>query len=106
MEKPWGVDDKTVNALADLAEAKKAWVAAPMPFRYNWVVQTAVAMRERGELGCIAHGVMRSTSRPPTGTCRTAASGCCEKEAGGGAMINLGIHGVDMFATSLARNRR
>ena len=98
MEKPWGVDDKTVNALADLAEAKKAWVAAPVVFRYNWVVQTAVAMRERGELGYIAHGVMRFDQ--PT-TDRSVQNGSVwmlsKKEAGGGAMINLGIHGVDMF---------
>src|ERR1700681_3293590 len=30
MEKPWGIDDKTVNELADLAESKKAWAAVPM----------------------------------------------------------------------------
>ena len=98
MEKPWGTDAATVNSLADLAESKKAWVAAPMPFRYNWVVQTAVAMRERGELGFIAHGVMRFDQ--PT-TDRYIQNGSAwmlsKREAGGGAMINLGIHGVDMF---------
>jgi predicted dehydrogenase len=36
MEKPWGIDAKTVNELADLAEARKAWAAVPMPFRYSW----------------------------------------------------------------------
>ena len=29
-EKPWGIDDKTVNELADYAEKKKAWACAPM----------------------------------------------------------------------------
>jgi predicted dehydrogenase len=98
MEKPWATDDATVNSLADLAEAKKAWVAAPMPFRYNWVVQTAVAMRQHGELGIIAHGVMRFDQ--PT-TDRYVQNGSTwmlsKKEAGGGAMLNLGIHGVDIF---------
>src|SRR4029450_5886833 len=32
MEKPWGIDDKTVNELADLADAKKAGAAGPMAF--------------------------------------------------------------------------
>jgi hypothetical protein len=27
MEKPWGIDAKTVNELADLAESRKAWAA-------------------------------------------------------------------------------
>src|SRR3989442_334651 len=51
MEKPWGVDDKTVNQLADLAESKKAWAAVPMPFRYSWWAETARTMRQKGELG-------------------------------------------------------
>ena len=48
MEKPWGTDAKTVNELADLAESKKAWAAVPMPFRYSWFAETAVAMRQTG----------------------------------------------------------
>ena len=56
MEKPWGVDDRTVNQLADLAAAKNAWAAVPMPFRYSWWAETARAMRSRGELGTISLG--------------------------------------------------
>ena len=98
MEKPWGTDAKTVSELADLAEARKTWVAAPMPFRYNWVVQTAVAMRQRGELGIIANGLMRF-NQPSTQRYIDNGSSwmLSKKEAGGGAMINLGIHGVDIF---------
>src|SRR6267154_5513689 len=59
MEKPWGIDANTVNQLADLAESKKAWAAVPMPFRYSWFAETAVAMRDRGELGTLSHGLMR-----------------------------------------------
>src|SRR5690242_9148542 len=43
-EKPWGIDDKTVNELADYAEKKKAWVTAPMSFRYSWWAETARKM--------------------------------------------------------------
>jgi hypothetical protein len=31
MEKPWGIDDKTVNELADLAESKHAWAVPLQP---------------------------------------------------------------------------
>jgi predicted dehydrogenase len=98
MEKPWGVDSKTVNELADLAEAKNAWAAAPMPFRYSWVVETAVAMKQKGELGTISHGLMRFNQ--PT-VQRYIDNGSpwmlSKKEAGGGALLNLGIHGIDIF---------
>jgi predicted dehydrogenase len=59
MEKPWGIDDRTVNDLADLAESKRAWAAVPMPFRYGLFAETAVAMRDRGELGAISHMLFR-----------------------------------------------
>jgi predicted dehydrogenase len=98
MEKPWGIDSKTVNELADLAESRKAWVAAPMPFRYAWVVETAVEMRKKGELGTISHGLMRF-NQPSVQ--RYIDNGSpwmlSKKEAGGGALLNLGIHGIDIF---------
>src|SRR5712691_8670771 len=59
MEKPWGIDAKTVNELAALAESKKAWAAVPMPFRYSMWADTAKTMREKGELGTISHVLMR-----------------------------------------------
>jgi predicted dehydrogenase len=97
MEKPWGIDDKTVNELANLAESKKAWAAVPMPFGYSWFAETAVAMRQSGELGTISHGLMRFNQ---PGVQRYVDLGSpwmlSKKEAGGGALINLGIHGFDL----------
>jgi predicted dehydrogenase len=97
MEKPWGIDAKTVNQLADLAESKKAWAAVPMPFRYSWFAETAVAMRDRGQLGTISHGLMRFNQ---PGIQRYIDLGSpwmlSKKEAGGGALVNLGIHGFDL----------
>lgn len=97
MEKPWGIDAKTVNQLADLAESKKAWAAVPMPFRYSWFAETAVAMRDKGQLGTISHGLMRFNQ---PGIQRYIDLGSpwmlSKKEAGGGALVNLGIHGFDL----------
>jgi len=98
MEKPWGVDDKTVRQLADLAESKRAWVAVPMPFRYSWWAETAKRMRERGELGAISHVLFRFNQ---PGVQRYIDSGSSriltKAEAGGGALLNLGIHGFDII---------
>ena len=97
MEKPWGIDAKTVDELADLAEARKAWAAVPMPFRYSWFAETAVAMRDKGELGTISHGLMRF-NQPGIQRYRDLGSPwmLSKAETGGGALINLGIHGFDL----------
>ena len=97
MEKPWGIDAKTVNGLADLAESKKAWAAVPMPFRYSWFAETAVAMRDKGEFGTISHGLMRF-NQPGIQRYRDLGSDwmLSKAETGGGALINLGIHGFDL----------
>lgn len=97
MEKPWGIDDKTVNALADLAESKQAWVAVPMPFRYSLFADTAMAMRDRGELGTISHMLFRFNQ---PGVQRYIDLGSpwmlSKADAGGGALLNLGVHGFDL----------
>ena len=98
MEKPWGIDDKTVNELADLAESKHAWAAVPMPFRYSLFAETAVEMRQRNELGTISHMLFRFNQ---PGVQRYVDLGSpwmlSKADAGGGALVNLGIHGIDLF---------
>jgi predicted dehydrogenase len=98
MEKPWATDDKTVNELADLAESKKAWAGVPMPFRYNWLAEVAIKMKKAGTLGQISHMHVRFNNG---GIQRYIDLGnewmLSKKDAGGGCMINLGVHGVDQF---------
>jgi predicted dehydrogenase len=98
MEKPWATDDATVNAMADLAESKKAWAAVPMPFRYNWLTEVAIRMKKAGTLGTISHMHVRFNN---AGIQRYIDLGndwmLTKKDAGGGCLINLGVHGVDQF---------
>ncbi len=97
MEKPWGADDATVRELAAMAESARAWAAAPMPFRYSWWAETARRMRAAGELGTISHVHFRFDQ---PGVQRYIDSGSAwvlsKREAGGGALLNLGIHGFDI----------
>jgi predicted dehydrogenase len=69
-----------------------------MPFRYSWWAETAKRMRERGELGAISHMLFRFNQ---PGVQRYIDSGSSwilsKKTAGGGALLNLGIHGVDII---------
>jgi predicted dehydrogenase len=68
-----------------------------MPFRYSWWAETARTMREKGELGAISHILMRFNQ---PGVQRYIDSGSSwmltKAEAGGGALLNLGIHGFDI----------
>src|SRR6185436_6269992 len=97
MEKPWGIDDRTGIELADLAESAKAWAAVPMPFRYSLFAETAIEMRDSGELGTMSHMLFRFNQ---PGVQRYVDLGSpwmlSKAEAGGGALGNLGIHGFDL----------
>src|SRR4029434_231734 len=98
MEKPWGIDDKTVNELADLAESKRAWAAVPMPFRYSLFAETAVEMRQRNELGTISHMLFRFNQPGVQRYLELGSPWMLSKaDAGRGAVVNLGIHGIDLF---------
>ena len=96
-EKPWGVDDKTVNELADYAEKKKAWATAPMSFRYSWWAETARKLVRGGEVGPISHMQVRFNQ---PGVQRYIDEGnswmLTKAQAGGGCLLNLGFHGFDL----------
>jgi predicted dehydrogenase len=98
MEKPWATDDQTVNELAALAESKKAWAGVPTPFRYNWLTDVAIRMKKEGTLGRISHMHVRFNN---AGIQRYIDLGndwmLSKKDAGGGCMLNLAVHGVDQF---------
>jgi len=96
-EKPWGIDDRTVNELADYAEKKNAWATAPFSFRYSWWAEVARKMARAGELGTISHMLVRFNQ---PGVQRYIDEGnswmLSKAEAGGGALLNLGFHGFDL----------
>lgn len=97
MEKPWGVDARTVNDLARLAKERDAWVCVPFPYRYSFWAETARAMRERGEFGSVSHIVFRLIRPTPDRYVAWDSPWMLHKaEAGGGALINLGSHGFDL----------
>ena len=97
MEKPWGIDAETVRELASLAEAKGAWVATPFSMRYSYWARMAREMLVKGELGAVSHVRFRMI-RP--GVQRYVQQDCAwmlsKAEAGGGVLLNLGVHGFDL----------
>ena len=97
MEKPMGATAEDVNALADLAEARGAWAAVPFPNRLlPWAVR-AKAMIEAGEFGRISHVVMRLIRPTMQRYVEWDSPWMWDRElAGGGALLNLGGHGMDL----------
>ena len=98
MEKPMGTTAEDVTALADLAEARGSLGgrAVPEPSAAVGHVR-AKAMIEAGEFGRISHVVMRLI-RPTMQRYREWDSPWMwDRElAGGGALLNLGGHGMDL----------
>jgi predicted dehydrogenase len=96
-EKPWGTDAETVRELAALAESRGAWVATPFSMRYSQWAAAARQLIESGEGGATSHIVFRMI-RP--GVSRYLDYGShwmlSKREAGGGVLINLGVHGFDL----------
>jgi predicted dehydrogenase len=97
MEKPWGTEAATVQELARLAEERGAWVATPFSFRYTRWAEKARELKARGELGRISHIRFRMV-RPGVQRYRDQDSAwmLSNREAGGGVLLNLGVHGFDL----------
>jgi predicted dehydrogenase len=96
-EKPWGTDAGTVRDLASLAESRGAWVATPFSMRYSQWAAAARQLLKTGEGGAASHLVFRMV-RP--GVSRYIDYGSpwmlSKAEAGGGVLLNLGVHGFDL----------
>jgi predicted dehydrogenase len=96
-EKPWATDDRTVRVLATHAESRGAWVATPFSMRYSQWADVARRVIKTGECGPTSHIVFRMI-RP--GVRRYLDYGSpwmlSKEEAGGGVLLNLGVHGFDL----------
>lgn len=96
-EKPWGTDAETVRELAALAQSRGAWVATPFSMRYSQWATAARQLIKTHEGGATSHIVFRMI-RP--GVSRYLDYGSPwmlrKEEAGGGVLLNLGVHGFDL----------
>jgi predicted dehydrogenase len=98
MEKPMGISAAEVDAVAAKAARLNAFVAVPLAQRYAPFARRARALIDAGRFGPLSHIYVR-INRP--GPARYPAWDCAwmldPAEAGGGALRNLGPHGLDMF---------
>lgn len=98
MEKPMGVSAAEVDGVAANAAKRGTYVAVPLAQRYAPFAKRARELMAAGRIGPLSHLYVRINRPAPA---RYAAWDCPwmmdPAEAGGGALRNLGPHGLDMF---------
>ncbi|MSQ21636.1 MAG: Gfo/Idh/MocA family oxidoreductase [Betaproteobacteria bacterium] len=98
MEKPLGVNAGEVEAIAEKAAQREAYIAVPLAQRYQPFAIRAHELLTTGRLGPLSHFYSR-INRP--GPARYPAWDSAwmldPAEAGGGCLRNLGPHGIDLF---------
>ena len=104
-EKPMGFNAEEVRGIAEKARATGAFVALPLPFRYQPQVALARRLIAEGRLGPLSHISIRNM-RPSSA--RYPAWGAPwmldPAVANGGCLRNLGPHGLDLFTLLLGEH--
>ena len=98
MEKPMGVNAAEVEGVADKAARTGAFVAVPLPQRYQPFVARARRMLAEGRFGPLSHLYFR-LNRPTSARYPAWHSPWMLDPAlaGGGCLRNLGAHLLDLF---------
>ncbi len=98
MEKPMGISAAEVEAVAAKAAKQKAFVAVPLAQRYGAFATRARELLAEKRFGPLSHIYVRiNRPAPPRYPAWDCAWMLDPVEAGGGALRNLGPHGLDMF---------
>jgi len=105
LEKPAASQTSPLRDLAALAQQRDAFVAVPLPNRFGPAAMAYQDLARADRAGKLAHAHFRLVNGPPK---RYAADGVGwvvdPDVGGGGALRNLGIHGVDA-ALSMAKGK-
>jgi len=98
MEKPMGISAAEVEAVAAKAEKRNAFIAVPLAQRYGAFAARARELIAAKAFGPLSHIYVRiNRPAPPRYPAWDCAWMLDPAQAGGGALRNLGPHGLDMF---------
>ena len=97
LEKPATIDAPGLDRLR--AAAAGRFVAVPLPNRLGPAMVECARLRDTGRLGRIGHAHFRLVNGPPARYRADGVSWMLDPAfSGGGALRNLGIHGIDCAA--------
>jgi predicted dehydrogenase len=95
-EKPLGTDASRLVPLVELERRHRAFAAVALVTRYSPFWQEVDELRAAGKLGSVTHAHFRLINGPPTRYQRDGVGWMLQPgEAGGGPLMNLGIHCFD-----------
>jgi predicted dehydrogenase len=102
LEKPAASTSEDLMRVVEGVRSRSSFVGVPLPNRFGPILREMAELGARGRLGKLAHGHFRIVNGPPQ-RYRDDGVGWMLDPAvgGGGALRNLGIHGIDA-ALSLA----
>lgn len=96
LEKPAASNTAAIAELAQLAAKTKGFVGVPLPNRFGPIFHAHRQLQEAGRAGRLAHASFRLVNGPPERYRQDAVDWLLDPAiGGGGALRNLGIHGVD-----------
>ena len=103
LEKPAASTTKELLRIVEAAQSHGSFVAVPLPNRFGPVFSAMAALETDGRLGELAYGHFRIVNGPPQRYRDDGVDWMLDPTiGGGGALRNLGIHGIDA-AVSLAQ---
>lgn len=96
LEKPAASTTAVIAELAHLAARRGGFVGVPLPNRFGPIAAAHRQLLEAGRAGKLAHASFRLVNGPPERYRQDAVGWLLDPAiGGGGALRNLGIHGVD-----------
>lgn len=96
MEKPAALSAAHLAPVGERARKEGHFIAVPLPNRLSPIWREMEALRAAGRLGDISHAQFRIINGPPERYRRDGAGWVLDPARhGGGALRNLGIHGID-----------
>lgn len=97
-EKPLGLSSAEIAPLAALARQRGVWVSVALVQRYDPLWGILDDLRHQGTLGALTHMHMRIINGPPQRYAAWGSGWMLDRAtAGGGGLLNLGIHCMDFF---------
>jgi predicted dehydrogenase len=100
LEKP---ASSTTDGLAPIVKGalrRGSFVGVPLPNRFGPIFREMAELEKQGRLGKPAHGHFRIVNGPPQRYCHDSVGWMLDPAiSGGGALRNLGIHGIDAALT-------
>ncbi|KQX42962.1 dehydrogenase [Devosia sp. Root436] len=96
LEKPAASNTAAIAELTKLARERGTFVGVPLPNRFGPIFGAYSKLQETGRAGRLAHASFRLVNGPPERYRQDAVGWLLDPAiGGGGALRNLGIHGVD-----------